>query len=153
MERKKVLAVASFGGHWVQLLRITKPLEDFYDIFFISTNSKCASMVPGKKFSSIVDFSRWNAWKMFLNIFKIMWIIARERPSTVISTGAAPGLLVLLIAKYLFFKKTIWVDSIANASKLSYCGVLAAKFSIDHIYTQWEHLANEHIKYAGNILG
>ena len=28
MTQKKILAVASIGGHWVQLLRITHPLEE-----------------------------------------------------------------------------------------------------------------------------
>lgn len=110
-------------------------------------------MVDGKKFYSITDFSRWNAWKMFFAVFSIIWILLKERPTTIISTGAAPGLLVLLIAKFLFFRKTIWIDSFANASQLSFCGKLALKFSIDHVYTQWEHLCDSRIKYSGNILG
>lgn len=152
-KKKKIFAVASFGGHWIQLLRIAKPLEEFYNITYISTNKKCSTMVDGKKFYSITDFSRWNAWKMFFAVFSIIWILLKERPTTIISTGAAPGLLVLLIAKFLFFRKTIWIDSFANASQLSFCGKLALKFSIDHVYTQWEHLCDSRIKYSGNILG
>ena len=32
---KKILAVASIGGHWVQLLRIAKPLEEHYEVVYI----------------------------------------------------------------------------------------------------------------------
>ena len=32
MTQKKILAVASIGGHWVQLLRITHPLEEHYGV-------------------------------------------------------------------------------------------------------------------------
>ena len=32
MTMKKILAVASIGGHWIQLLRIMKGLEDKYEI-------------------------------------------------------------------------------------------------------------------------
>ena len=67
--------------------------------------------------------------------------------------GAAPGLLVLLLAKYVFRKKTIWVDSIANVAKMSACGRYAVKLGIDHVYSQWEHLAVGKVKYAGNVLG
>lgn len=31
--RKKILAVASIGGHWVELLRITRPLEGRYEVW------------------------------------------------------------------------------------------------------------------------
>lgn len=153
IKKKRIFAVASFGGHWIQLLRIAKPLEEFYDITYICTNSKCSAMVAGNNFYRITDFSRWDAWKVFFALYHIIWILFKERPKVVISTGAAPGLLVLLIAKYLFLKKTIWIDSFANASKLSFCGKLAKKLSIDHVYTQWEHLSDSRTKYSGNILG
>lgn len=35
--RKKILAVASIGGHWVELLRITRPLEGRYEVVYMST--------------------------------------------------------------------------------------------------------------------
>lgn len=152
-KKKKVFAVASFGGHWIQLLRIVRPLEEFYDITYICTNSKCASMVPERPFFKITDFSRWNAWKMVFAVFSIIRMFIKQRPDVLISTGAAPGLLVLLIGKYLFFRKTIWIDSFANASQLSFCGKLAKKLSISHVYTQWEHLSDSQVKYSGNILG
>ncbi len=30
--KKKIFAVASFGGHWIELLQIARGLEPFYDI-------------------------------------------------------------------------------------------------------------------------
>ena len=152
-EKKKIIAVASFGGHWIQLLRFAKPLEDVYDVSYVSTNEKCSSWVSGKRFYSIADFSRWNAWKMFFVAFHVMWILLKERPDAVVSTGAAPGLIFLLISKYVFLRNTIWIDSFANAEKLSCCGKLAVRFRINHVYTQWEHLSDGSVKYSGNILG
>ena len=69
----------------------------------------------------------------------------------VISTGAAPGLICLFAAK-LCGKKTIWIDSIANIQKLSMSGCVASKF-VSRTYTQWEHLTDSHILYAGDVLG
>lgn len=151
--KKKVIAVASFGGHWMQLLRIVTPLEKNYDVSYVCTNEKCSSWVPDRPFYCVTDFSRWNAWKVFFVFFRALWILLKERPDVAVSTGAAPGLIFLLISKYVFFRDTIWIDSFANAEKLSYCGRLAVFFRINHIYTQWEHLSGSNVKYSGNILG
>ena len=150
--KKKILAVASIGGHWIQLLRTTAGLAADYDISYVSSNPKWADLVKGK-FYAICEFSRWDAWKMFFCVPYVLMILLKEKPSVVLSTGAAPGLLVLLLAKYVFRKKTIWVDSIANVAKMSACGRYAVKLGIDHVYSQWEHLAVGKVKYAGNVLG
>jgi len=68
----------------------------------------------------------------------------------VISTGAAPGLMALMAAKILGIK-TIWIDTIASAEKLSLSGRIALKF-VDRLYTQWPDLSGPKVIYAGNIL-
>lgn len=150
--KKKILAVASIGGHWIQMLRITAVLATDYEVCYVSTNPKWAETVKGK-FYSICEFSRWDAWKMLFCIPYVLMILQKEKPHVALSTGAAPGLLVLLLAKYVFRKKTIWVDSIANVAKLSACGRYAVKFGVDSVYTQWEHLAVGKVKFAGNVFG
>lgn len=72
MTQKKILAVASIGGHWVQLLRITHPLEERYEVVYMSTHPKCKSMVGNCRFHTMMDFSRWNAWKMLPASFNIL---------------------------------------------------------------------------------
>ncbi|MBP5246644.1 MAG: hypothetical protein J6Z31_02150 [Fibrobacter sp.] len=150
--KKKILAVASIGGHWIQLLRIIAGLASDYDVSYVSSNPKWAESVKGK-FYAICEFSRWDAWKMLICVPYVLMILKKEKPDVVLSTGAAPGLLVLLLAKYVFRKKTIWVDSIANVAKLSACGRYAVKLGVDHVYSQWEHLATDKVKFAGNVLG
>ena len=53
MTQKKILAVASIGGHWVQLLRIARPLEKRYEVVYMSTHPKCKSMVGTCRFHTI----------------------------------------------------------------------------------------------------
>lgn len=148
---KKILAVASIGGHWVQLLRIARPLEERYEVVYMSTHPKCKSMVGDCRFHAIMDFSRWNAWKMLPVSFKILTFLLKERPAAIITTGAAPGLLTVLVGRMVGIK-TIWVDSIANVQTMSACGKLARKFA-DWVYTQWPELASAQVHYAGNIFG
>lgn len=146
---KKVMAVASIGGHWIQLLRIARPMEEHYEMVYVSTHPKCATMVEGQKFCQTPDFSRSDVWKLipsFLNAFKT---IRKEKPDAIITTGAAPGLMYLLAGK-LLGKKTIWIDSIANAEHLSASGRMASKFA-SRTYTQWKNLAEGKIQYAGKV--
>lgn len=47
MTERKIVAVASIGGHWIQLLRITRTLESEFDVSYVSTHEKCGVMVNG----------------------------------------------------------------------------------------------------------
>lgn len=148
---KKILAVASIGGHWVQLLRIMKGLENKYEISYLSTHEKCATMVPNHTFHKLLEFSRWNWYKLFPAFFHDLKLIKQEKPDVIITTGAAPGLIVLFAA-FCLRKKTIWVDSIANVNHLSLCGRVASRFAT-HTYTQWKELETEKVRFMGNVIG
>lgn len=145
------MAVASLGGHWIQLLRIARPMEQRYEVVYLCTHPKCATMVEGNSFLLIDDFSRWNAWKMIPSFFRMLRIVWKENPEAIVTTGAAPGLICLLAGK-LLGKKTVWIDSIANVQHLSTSGRIARMFA-SRIYTQWENLSMPKVAFAGNILG
>lgn len=149
--KKKILAVASIGGHWVQLLRIARPMEQRYEMVYLCTHPKCQTMVGGQKFYLMDDFSRWDAWKMVPSFFHLLKIIWKEKPTAIMTTGAAPGLMCLLAGKVLG-RKTIWIDSIANVQHLSASGRIAMRFA-SKTYTQWKDLATQKVAFAGNILG
>ena len=148
---KKILAIASIGGHWIQMLRIARAMEEHYEMLYISTHPKCAAMVEGKKYYLTTDFSRSDAWKLIPEFVRQLRIIWKEKPDAIITTGAAPG-LICVFAGWLLRRKTIWIDSIANANHLSLSGRLAALF-VSRVYTQWPHLATNKIHYAGDIFG
>lgn len=150
-KKLKVFAVASIGGHWVQLLRIAKALEKEFDVVYMSTHEKCATMVEGRVYYSMNDFSRWDFYKMFSELLHSIYIICKEKPSIVITTGAAPGLVCLFAAKICGIR-TVWIDSIANVEHISFSGRIASKFA-SRIYTQWPSLAGNKVIFAGNIFG
>lgn len=150
-KKLKVFAVASIGGHWVQLLRIAKALEKEFDVVYMSTHEKCATMVEGRVYYSMNDFSRWDFYKMLPELLHSIYIICKEKPSIVITTGAAPGLVCLFAAKICGIR-TVWIDSIANVEHISFSGRIASKFA-SRIYTQWPSLAGNKVIFAGNIFG
>jgi UDP-N-acetylglucosamine:LPS N-acetylglucosamine transferase len=150
MNLTKLLAVASIGGHWKQLLRIVPPTSTDIETVYVCTHPKCATMVEGHRYYSVGDFSRWNFYKIVPAFFQAIRIIRNEAPDAVITTGAAPGLIFLLAAK-LLGKKTVWIDSVANVLRLSMSGKIASKFA-SRIYTQWKELSSPKIFFAGSVL-
>lgn len=149
----KILAAASLGGHWVQLLRITDGMRRRgCRIDYLSTHEKCAAMIPGDSaFYRLGDFSRTDAYKIFPAFWHALKAVRRARPDLVVTTGAAPGLVVLVAAR-LLGRRAVWVDSIANVERLSLCGRVAARIASE-TFTQWPELAGGCVRYAGNVLG
>jgi len=148
---KKIFAAASNGGHWKQLLRITKPLEQRFEVVYASTHPKCEAMTNGCRFYLMSDFSRKDAWRLLPSFFGLLRILRKEHPDAVLTTGAAPG-LVCLLAGWILRYKTIWVDSTANAVELSGSGRIARHFA-SRVYTQWPDLAKDGVIYAGTVWG
>jgi UDP-N-acetylglucosamine:LPS N-acetylglucosamine transferase len=145
----RILAIASIGGHWIQLLRLM-PLFKDHDVTFISTSADFANTVKGHKFHTVPDSNRRSKIALFYCTISICKWVFLTKPQVVITTGAAPGLIGVLIGK-LFGAKTIWIDSIANVDKLSMSGKMAIRFA-DRVYTQWEHLATTKVLFSGNVI-
>lgn len=147
---RKVLAVASGGGHWIQLLRIA-PAFAGQEVVYVTTNPSYAWQAGTSKFYAVNDANRWDKLGLLKMAFKLFNIIRQERPDVIVSTGAAPGYLSLRIGK-LFGARTIWVDSIANAEEMSLSGKRAGTHA-DLWLTQWPHLARaEGPAYVGAVL-
>lgn len=149
--RKRILACASLGGHLVQLLRIIRPIEGRCEVTYVTTSPDgCPSGCDSSHHHWIPDFSRRNPLVTFAAFRKCWSILDAARPDAVITTGAAPG-LVMLFAARLKGIPTLWIDSIANANELSMSGRIASRIA-SRTLTQWPHLANDGIEYHGPIL-
>jgi UDP-N-acetylglucosamine:LPS N-acetylglucosamine transferase len=149
-ERSKVLAVASSGGHWVQLLRIIPAFSNF-EIVYVTVLDSYRSQVSESKFYVVNDANRWNKIGLIRQALKLAWIVGNERPDVVVSTGAAPGYFALLLGR-LFGARTIWIDSLANIDHVSMSGEQVGRYA-DLWLTQWPHLAKaEGPYYGGSVL-
>jgi len=147
---KKVVAVASGGGHWVQLLRI-RPAFEGMSVEFISTNAGYASQVD-QVLHVVTDASMWEKLKLIKMFIEVAYIIFKVKPDFVITTGAAPGYAAIMFGK-LLGAKTIWIDSVANSETLSSSGKRAKRWA-DIWLTQWPHLVDEvnGLKTWGSVL-
>ena len=147
----KILAAASGGGHWIQLNRLRAAFEGF-DIVYVTTEAHLADMVKGARCLRVRDATRKNRLSLFITLCQAISIVLRERPQVIITTGALPGLMLLIAGKTLVGARTIWIDSIANPKKLSGSGKLARRFA-DTRLSQWPSVAQkENIECWGAVL-
>jgi UDP-N-acetylglucosamine:LPS N-acetylglucosamine transferase len=155
----RILAVASAGGHWVQLSRLA-PAWDGCAVTYVTTDpglragieeAAAARGQPRPGFRTVVEASRWQKLRLIRAAAQMGAILLRTRPHAVITTGAAPGFLALRLARAMGIR-TVWVDSIANAEELSLSGKMAGRHA-DLWLTQWPHLARpEGPEYRGAVL-
>ena len=148
--RRKVLAVASGGGHWEQLMLLRPKLEE-YDVRFATTDPEIAHQRGIANVDTLPDCNQNKPLQSALCGFVAMWVVLKHRPHVVLSTGAAPGFFCL-IAGRLIGARTLWIDSVANGEQLSMCGKLSKRFA-HQCLTQWPEVADEpHVKYRGAVL-
>ncbi|HEL3748101.1 hypothetical protein JY409_05515 [Stenotrophomonas maltophilia] len=146
----KILAVASAGGHWVQLLRLTPAFEGA-EVVFMTTQEPAPHAIGNHRCHTVIDANFSRKIKLGMMSLQVLRVLLRERPQVVISTGAAPGFVAVVIGKILG-ARTIWIDSIANAEELSLAGRKVARWA-DHWLTQWPELASEDgPRYLGAVL-
>lgn len=145
--KRNVMAVASAGGHWIQLTRLIPAWKDC-DVTYVTTDPKLRRSVTEKsvaqgvskvRFYTVVEANRWQKLRLLWSLIQIAFLLLRIRPDVVITTGAAPGFFALRLAKLLRIR-TVWVDSIANADELSLSGKMAGPHASLWL-TQWENLA------------
>jgi UDP-N-acetylglucosamine:LPS N-acetylglucosamine transferase len=146
----RVLAVASGGGHWVQLMRL-RPSFLGHKVSFATVDRSNRADVDCAPFYCIPDANRDQKFRLLLLLVRLAWIILRVRPNAIVTTGAAPGYLAIRLGK-LIGSRTLFLDSMANAEKLSLSATLAERHT-DLLLTQWQHLEKKSgAQYRGSVV-
>jgi UDP-N-acetylglucosamine:LPS N-acetylglucosamine transferase len=147
---KRILAVASAGGHWQQLM-LLRAAYTHHSVHYVTTLPGLADQFDARPSTQIPDCNRDTPVQAIKSVFALLAVILRVRPHVVISTGALPGVIALAMGR-LIGARTIWVDSVANAEEMSSSGRLAKRFA--HLrLSQWETPARaEGAEYAGSVL-
>lgn len=147
---RRVLAIASGGGHWVQLLRL-RPAFEGHRVAFVTVRESYRADVGDARFYVINDATRWDKLGLVKMALRLGWILLRERPHVIISTGAAPGYFAIRFGR-LLGARTVWIDSIANVEEISMTGRIVSKHA-DLWLTQWSHLSTQDgPRYEGAVL-
>lgn len=148
---KRVLALSSGGGHFVELVRLRAAFADAA-ITWATVSDSYASHVPGDRLLVVPDATRWDRVRMAAAIFRIARIVRRERPDVIVSTGALPGFFAIALGRAAG-ARTVFIDSFANVEELSLSGRLASR--VAHLaLTQWPELATPGgPRFEGSVIG
>lgn len=147
---KRVLAVASAGGHWQQMMLLRDSFSG-HQTLFLTTLDGLPEQFDAHPARILRDCNRNDLIGIVICTLQLSWQLLRFRPDAVISTGALPGVIALAQGRMLG-AKTIWIDSVANAEEMSMSGKLAKRFA-HHWLSQWQHVAQaEGAEYAGAVL-
>ena len=147
---RRVLAIASGGGHWAQLLRLRQVLEQF-DTAFVTVVPEYSAEVSAFRFYSVPDASRARPFGFLSIAVRAAFILAKERPDCIVTTGSAPMLIFISIGRVLGVQ-SLWIDSIANADRLSTSGRLARRLA-NICISQWPDVAEqERVPFWGSVV-
>lgn len=143
MGRKStIVVIASAGGHLTQAMCATSLVEQ--DLVLVCNKN----MLRGSRFKRIytVTDTQHSVLIHTRNLLKGIWILLRERPQAMFSTGGPICLPFALLAK-LTRTRFVYLDTLSRVTELSNSGKMIEKYGLyDSFLSQWESVAE---KYSG----
>ena len=153
---KKVIFVASSGGHLSEILKLKKLFNE-YEYLLVTEKTEVTSNLDNEYNIQYLKYGpNKNKIKylgsVIYNTFKSIKILFTFKPKTVISTGAQVGGIMCFFAK-LLGKKVIYIESLAKVNSLSTTGKMVYPFA-NKFYVQWESLKKKYKKaeYLGRLM-
>jgi UDP-N-acetylglucosamine:LPS N-acetylglucosamine transferase len=121
-------------------------------VYITTVDVLAKKLAPRGRVYVVGECNRYHPLRALSVFSKGVWIVLKERPDVVITTGSLPLAIVCLLAK-LFGARIVWIDSIANIDGLSMSGQFARHFA-DLLLTQWPELAKKYkkVEYAGALV-
>jgi UDP-N-acetylglucosamine:LPS N-acetylglucosamine transferase len=147
--RLRVLAVASGGGHWVQLQRLA-PAFQGTDLHYATSGTARATQVAPAPLFHYADANARTPFQLLKAVLGLAAIVARVRPDVIVSTGAAGGVISIIFGRVMG-ARCLFIDSVANASRLSLSAALLRRVAT--VVSQWPDVAKEAgVDHMGSVL-
>lgn len=159
LNKKKVVFIASSGGHLTQLLQLSSLFPEFDSYLITEKDTSTSDLIirykgsvqvlymPETRKNHMMAYLKGNIISLLLSI-KYFWSI---KPDIVISTGAGISVYLTYLSK-LFGKKIVFIETYAAIKKKSMAGRLIYPIA-DKFYIQWESLKKIYPKgiYKGSL--
>lgn len=147
--RTKVALVASHGGHLTELELLGRSLGDVDSVLVTYASVRTGDQWRTYTLRNIGA----NPLRLLVGLFRMALILAKERPTAIISTGAEIAIPAFLIGKVLRMR-LVFVESLCRVSEPSGTGFLLYPLA-DLFLVQWPQLASRYgprAEYAGAVL-
>lgn len=155
--KKKVLFIASTGGHLNELMQLA-PLFEKYDYHIITEKDK-ANEILKEKYGEKLDFLPYGTrakivsyfFKYFYLCLKTVYLYFKIRPEVIITTGTHTAGPMCILGK-IGRSKIIYIETFANINKKTATGKLIYPIA-DLFIVQWEEMLKLYPKavYGGSI--
>lgn len=151
-----MLFISSTGGHLDELLQL-KSLFKKFDSYIITEKTKSTVQLKDK-YSKINYLIYGTKDHLFIYIFKVIYNIIKSfilfikiRPKVIVTTGTHTAVPMCYIGK-LFFRKIVYIETIANSKTKTLSGKLVYPIA-DTFIVQWESMLELYPKaiYGGWI--
>lgn len=136
----KIAFIASSGGHFEQLLML-KTLMNKYDSFVVTEKTKYSVKPANINTFYLKQVNRKEIKfipNMIVNFLKSLYILYKEKPNVVVSTGVLAMIPLCLLCK-LRGGKLVYIESFAKISSPTLTGKFLYKYA-DQFYIQWESM-------------
>jgi len=148
-KKKKICLISSSGGHFEQLLMLNK-LSEKHNVFIVTEKTKynkederISHFIPQVNRKELMFVP-----KMVIIGIKSIYILIKEKPDVVISTGVLATIPMIYLS-HIFHKKTIYIESFAKINSPTQTGSLIYKKKLaNQFYVQWETMK----KYYPNAI-
>ena len=131
----KVCIVSSCGGHLTEI-RALKNLYDRHEHFYV-LNDRVVLPHDMEKNTYFIHHSERD-WKFFFNLWEAWYILRRERPKLILSTGAGPIVPFSIIGKVLKIP-TLFIETFTRVLFPSWTGRIMY-YLADRFFYQWKSL-------------
>ncbi len=150
---QKMCFTASMGGHLEEIARLME-LGNQYDIFLVTEKGGFVELNVCKRVYYLRQINRKEILfipKFIKIFFQSFYILLKENPHFIISTGALVTFPICVLGK-IMGKRVIYIESFARVDTASLTGKLMYRIA-DLFIIQWEELLEIFPKavYGGSI--
>lgn len=145
--KKRVLFVASTGGHLNELMQL-KEMFDKYDYYLITEKTKSnleLKKTYKKRISYLVfgtkDHMLTYPFKLLYNCFKSVYLYFKIHPDYIVTTGVHTAGPISLIGK-VFGTRIVYIETFASIKQSTVTGKLLYPVS-DKFIVQWESMKKQ----------
>jgi len=152
----KICIAASAGGHIAELNQLL-PVISKYDFFYITFFMKgMTDSLPARTYHVInpdVRNPKLGPIAFIINFFQTLWILLKERPGVILTSGATVAFTVCYLAKFLLGSKILFIETGSRLVYPSLTGRLLHPI-VDFFLVQWKPMLKFYPKavYGGQLL-
>ena len=149
----KICLVCSHGGHFAEMMQLIKAFEN-HNYFFATYRSEATKNLENAYFLEFKDWDLKGKVLQIKNIGKVLFILIKERPNIIVSTGGGEIAVPFCYIGKLLGSKVIFIETLARITTPSGGGKLIYPIS-DLFLVQWESLLSKYgskAKYWGRII-